>query len=50
MNSMNFVLKGETDNKSSLVKAMAWCKIGDNPLHEQTKTPSNVAYMCHLVS
>ena len=45
INSTKFVPKGQTNNKSSLVKAMAWCKIDDNPLYEPTMTPSNGAYM-----
>ena len=45
MNSMKFVTKGQTNNKSSLVKVMAWCKIDDNPYYEPTMTSSNGAYM-----
>ena len=32
--SVKFVLKGVIDNKSSMVEAMAWRRIGDKPLPE----------------
>ena len=50
MNSMTIVPKGQTDNKSSLVKVMVWYNIGDNPLYEPTRDSSNDAYMRHLAS
>ena len=47
---MKFVPKGQINNKSSLFKVMAWCKIDDNPLHEPTMALSNDALMRHLAS
>ena len=32
--SLKFVSKGPVDNKSSLVQVVAWCWIGNKPLHE----------------
>ena len=32
--SMNFVSKGQIDNRSSLVQVMAWRRAGDKPLYE----------------
>ena len=39
--SLNFVPKGPTDNKPSLVQVMAWNRIGDKPLHEPMMTQFN---------
>ena len=47
---MKFVPKGQINNKSSLFKVMAWCKIDDNPLYEPTVALSNDALMRHLAS
>ena len=45
--SLRFVLKVPIDNKSALVQAMAWHRIGDKPLPEPLSSQFTVAYMRH---
>ena len=45
--SLNFVPNGPIDNKSALVKVMAWRRTGDKPLPEAMMTQFNDAYMRH---
>ena len=45
--SLKFVPKGPIDNKSVLVKVMAWRRIGDKPLCETMFTRFSDAYMRH---
>ena len=46
----NFVPKGLTDNRSSLVQIMAWLQTGNIPLFEPMMAYFTDAYMCHSVS
>ena len=43
--SLKFVPKGPIDNKSALVRKMAWRQIGDKPLSEAILTRFTDAYM-----
>ena len=45
--SVNFVPKGPIDNIQTLVKIMAWRRIGDKPLSEPMLTRFTDAYMRH---
>ena len=47
--SQKFVHKGPIDNKSGLVKIMAWRRIGDKQLSEPMVTQLYDAYMRHGV-
>ena len=47
---LNFVPKGPTDNKWSLVQVMAWRQTGDMPLPEPMMTQFSEAYMHHPAS
>ena len=42
---LSLFLMGQIDNKSSFVQAMAWHRMGDNPLPESMITQSTNAYM-----
>ena len=43
---LKFVPKGPVDSKSALVHVMAWCRTGDEPLHEPMLTKFTDAYIC----
>ena len=43
--SLKFVPKGPIDNKSALVREMAWRQVGDKPLSEAILTRFTDAYM-----
>ena len=45
--SVNFVPKGPTDNKSALVRVMAWRRTGDKPFHQPMLTQFINAYKRH---
>ena len=45
--SLKFVPKGPIDNKSALLRVMAWCWTGDKPLPEPNLTKFADAYMQH---
>ena len=45
--SLKFVPKNPIDNKSELVKAMAWRRTGDKPLPEPMLTQFADVYMRH---
>ena len=44
-NSLSFVPKGSIDDKSALVRVMAWRRTGDKPLPEAMMTQFTDAYM-----
>ena len=45
--SRKFVPEGPIDNKSALVRVMAWRRTGDKPLPEPMLTQFTDAYMRH---
>ena len=45
--SLKFVPKRPVDNKSALVRVMAWRRTGDKPLPEAMMTQFTDAYMHH---
>ena len=45
--SLRFGSKGLIDNKSALVRVMAWCRTGGKPLTESVLAQFTNAYMWH---